>query len=169
MSHSTEWIDYVDKHDQVVGSIIRENEDQIKNRYYVRAANGFIRNSKGQLWIPRRVASKKLSPLGLDISISGYVQKGEDYEQAFARELEEEVNLRISEVDAKEIGYFGPQDTLYAFTKVYEIHLETTPNYNTVDFCDSYWLYPEELYNLIQKGEKAKSDLPKLLKLCYLQ
>ncbi|MDJ0619946.1 MAG: hypothetical protein QNJ63_24935 [Calothrix sp. MO_192.B10] len=52
--------------------------------------------------------------------------------------------------------------------KVYEISTDITPNYNRDDFIESFWLKPRILFEQIQSGEPAKSDLPKLIYHFYL-
>src|SRR5689334_7806953 len=88
-----ELLDTVNEHDQVIGQVWRSEYHAQSARYTIRAVNAFVQNDKGQLWIPRRTATKKLLPLALDMSVSGCVSSGEDYEQAFAREAQEEINL----------------------------------------------------------------------------
>ena len=36
------------------------------------------------------------------------------------------------------------------------------------DFVEYYWLTPQEVLNKIDEGDKAKDDLPKLVKLFYM-
>ena len=50
---------------------------------------------------------------------------------------------------------------------VYEIITDETPNYNKDDFVEYFWLKPKELLKKIDKGEKTKDDLPKLIKIFY--
>src|SRR5437764_660506 len=92
-----EMLDLVDGTDTVIRSALR-SEVYAKSLKYLRAANAFIVNSRGELWIPRRVATKKIFPLCLDMSIAGHVSSGETYDETFARETMEEVNLDVTKV-----------------------------------------------------------------------
>ncbi|MBD3273325.1 NUDIX domain-containing protein [Candidatus Dependentiae bacterium] len=162
-----EYLDIVNELDNVTGFKLR-SDFYANGESNFRVINAFVKNSKGELWIPKRTASKKLFPLHLDVSVGGHVKSGESYGLAFERELAEELNININSVSHKEIGYFMPhKNSLSAFMKVYEISSNDNPNYNKEDFIDAFWIYPEDLMNLIKNGEKAKGDLPKLLNLCY--
>ncbi len=162
-----ELLDIVDSHDIVIGTELRSVVYQQKLRY-IRGVNAFIINDAGQLWIPRRTATKKLFPLALDTSIGGHVQSGESYDQAFERELFEEVGLKLSEVDCQIKAYLTPiEHNVSIFGHVYEIKTNITPSYNQDDFCEYFWLTPEELIQKIEAGEPAKSDLIKLVKILY--
>lgn len=132
--------------------------------------NAFVRNSKGELWIPRRASNKRIFPLHLDMSVGGHVESGETYEEAFKHELKEELNLDVGKVKLKFLGKLTPhQNKVSAFMKVYEIQLEKTPRYNKKDFVEGFWLKPKELLKRLKKGDKSKDDLPKLVRIFYLK
>jgi isopentenyl-diphosphate delta-isomerase len=163
-----ELLDIVNEQDQVIGQSYRSEVYAAKSVNF-RAINGFIINDEGQLWIPRRTLNKRLFPLCLDASVGGHVESGESYEQAFEREIAEELNLDIKNFDYSLKGYLTPyNDKVSAFMKVYEIKLNTEPNYNKNDFIESYWLYPHEVIERIKNGDKSKNDLPKLIEKFYL-
>lgn len=154
----------VDEHDNVIGSHFRDSESYLKKRNF-RVVNAFIQNSKGELWIPRRAAHKKLFPLALDVSIGGHVTYGESYEEALLKEAAEEVNLDLNKLAFEEIAYLNPHEyDLSAFMKVYLIKSDDAPNYNPEDFIEYYWLTPGELIRKIEDGDSGKSDLVKLIK-----
>jgi isopentenyl-diphosphate delta-isomerase len=52
--------------------------------------------------------------------------------------------------------------------QVYEISSNQTPEYNRDDFVESYWLYPQELLERLQNGDRSKHDLPRLVQRLYL-
>ena len=163
-----ELLDAVDNHDVVIGTQLRSEVRRL-NIHNFRAVNGFIENDQGQLWIPRRTATKTLFPLALDTSIGGHVQSGESYDQAFERELMEEVNLNLKETDCQVRAYLTPlEHRVSAFMTVYVIKSNTAPTYNPEDFCQYYWLTPAELIQKIKAGEPAKSDLIKLIEILYM-
>ena len=163
-----ELLDLVDENDQVIGQKKRSEiyKDNLTN---FRVINAFLINSKGQLWIPRRATNKRIFPLCLDMSIGGHVETGESYDDAFRRELKEELNLDSDYLSVKLLGNLTPEENnVSAFMNVYEIHYDQSPDYNNNDFIEYSWLFPGELIEKISKGEKAKSDLPKLVKFFYL-
>jgi len=164
-----ELLDMVDSNDNVIGSQWR-SEVYKEKRSNFRGIDGFIRNSKNQLWIPTRSANKKLFPLCLDASVGGHVQAGEPYEQAFIRELEEELNIKACDVNYRCIAQLQPHiHNVAAFMYVYEIFSDIVPSYNTDDFIDYEWLTPEELRYKIKHGTPAKDNLIKLIHFAYNQ
>ncbi len=162
-----ELLDIVNNHDIVIATELRSVVYQQKMRH-IRVVNAFIVNDKGQLWIPRRTATKELFPLGLDTSVGGHVQSSETYDQAFERELQEETGLILKESNCQVKAYLSPiEHNVSAFMTVYEIKSNQAPVYNPEDFCEYYWLTPAELIQKIEAGEPAKSDLIKLIKILY--
>ena len=123
-------------------------------------------NSNSQVWIPRRSATKKLFPLCLDASVGGHVAAGESYEQAFKRELQEELNLELSLVSHQIVAKLTPHEHgVSAYMHVYLITTDNEPAYNTNDFISAAWYEIAELQSIMQKGEPTKGDLPILINL----
>ncbi len=162
-----EYLDLVNIQDEVIGKKLRSAvyAEGLSN---FRVVNAFLVNLQGQLWIPRRSLNKRLFPGGFDMSMGGHVESGETYEQAFKRELVEELNIKADKISWKLLGYLTPQDGVSAFMKVYEISANTTPQYNCSDFTESFWITPIELIKRIEAGESSKSDLPILVRKFYV-
>ncbi|TSC62037.1 MAG: NUDIX hydrolase [Parcubacteria group bacterium Athens0416_74] len=167
MQDEDEWLDLVDENDVVVSKKLRSEVHAEKLHNY-RAINLFIRNSKGELWIPRRTADKQLYPLGLDFSCAGHVESGHTYEQTLKKEAMEELNIDIDAVDVHVLGKTTPADDLSCFAMNYEIRSDDVPSYNPNDFVEYFWLTPEAVIERIEKGDSAKSGLPKLIRRYYL-
>jgi isopentenyl-diphosphate delta-isomerase len=158
-----ELLDLVDDADNVIGTVLR-SETMAKKLRNFRVINAFIRNDKGELWIPRRSASKRIFPLCLDISVGGHVGAGEPYDLAFERETEEEVGLKLADVSWRVLGHLSPvQHGVSAFMQVYEISHDAVPNYNRADFIEHWWLTPAQLATRIRGGDPAKGDLLQLV------
>lgn len=174
--HSPEMLDLVNERDEVVGTMER---DRIYERGLAnlrdeegisfRVIDAFIKNSEGKLFIPRRHPDKRLFPLRLDVSVGGHVTSGDSYDQTFAKEAEEELNLDVSKFSYKILGKMSPfTDGVSSFTMVYEIESDETPNYNPDDFIEHFWLTPLELMTRIESGDLGKGNLPKIVKRFYL-
>jgi isopentenyl-diphosphate delta-isomerase len=162
-----ELLDLVDENDNVIDKK-RRSEIYAQNLANFRVVNAFIINSKGEIWIPRRAANKRIFPLCLDMSMGGHVESGETYEDTLKRETQEELNIDIDQVDARLLGHLSPQkDGVSANMNVYEIKMDEVPNYNKNDFVECFWLTPRALCEKIANGEKTKGDLPKLVKIFY--
>jgi len=162
-----ELLDLVDENDNIVGTVMR-SEVYAKNINNVRVVNVFVVNSKGEIFFPRRAASKKSFPLCLDMSVGGHVGSGETYEDALKHETKDEINIDIEKVPYKFLEKLTPhENNVSAFMKVYEIQTDEVPEYNKEDFCEYFWLTPKEFFKRIKDGEKTKEDLPKLIKHFY--
>ncbi len=173
---TSEILDLVDEKDEVVGAIEREliyekglvnlrNEEGVS----FRVIDAFIKNTEGKLFIPRRHPDKRLFPLRLDVSVGGHVTSGDSYDETFAKESQEELNLDISSVSFRILGKMSPfTDGVSAFTTVYEIESDETPNYNPEDFIEHFWLTSFELMVRIEGGDLGKGNLPKIVKKFYL-
>lgn len=165
-----EILDLVDENDQVIGTIPRVEfysvEQAVNN---IRVVNAFIKNSRGELWIPKRTLSKKAFPGAYDFSVAGHVSSGETYEEAFFKEASEEINLDMNSVPYKEIGYFKDGERgLHCFMKVYEILTDESPDFNPEDFSEANWWTPEEV---LRQAETAafKNDTVALVRELYLK
>jgi isopentenyl-diphosphate delta-isomerase len=88
---SDEEFDVVDQHDRVIGQATRS--DVHAHRWLHRAVHIFVFNTRGELLIHQRSATKDECPLKFTSSASGHVHAGEDYEPAAIRELKEELSL----------------------------------------------------------------------------
>lgn len=162
-----EYLDLVDENDLVIGKK-RRSEVYAENLSNFRVINAFVVNPKGEIWIPRRAANKRLFPLCLDMSVGGHVESGEIYEQALKRETQEELNIDTDKVMVKFLGHLTPyKDKVSAFMNVYEIKVDEAPNYNKNDFTEYFWLTPKAFFERVTQGDKAKSDLPKLIERFY--
>lgn len=154
-----ELLDLVDEHDHVIGALERSKvyEQKLSN---FRVIDAFLMNPQGQLWIPRRSAHKRLCPLQLDVGVGGHVSSGETYDQAFARELMEEVRLDVTKLTYHALGTMTPaQHGVTAFLKVYKVVVSEAPLFNPDDFIEYFWLTPEQLVKKVADGDKAKSDV----------
>lgn len=155
-----EWLDLVDADDEVIGRMLR-SEVGARRLHNFRVVNAFIVNRHGELWIPRRTAHKRIFPNALDMSMGGHVESGETYDEAFARETLEELNIDVASADVRMIGKFTPlTHRLNAFMQLYVIRSDVAPNYNPNDFSEAFWLSPEKLLAWIEGGEPCKGDLP---------
>ncbi|MEK7193387.1 MAG: NUDIX hydrolase [Patescibacteria group bacterium] len=167
--HNTvdEYLDLVDENDNIVGKK-RRSEIYAEHLTNFRVVNVFIMNSKGEIWIPRRTANKRIFPLCLDMSMGGHVESGETYEDALGREAQEELNIDISRVSPRFLGHLTPhKDGVSAYMKVYEIKMDAAPDYNKNDFAEYFWFTPRTVLEHIEQGDQAKEDLPKLIKIFY--
>ena len=167
MHQNDEWLDLVDAEDRVIGKRLR-SDIYAEGSHNYRVINAFIVNAHGELWIPRRTAEKKICPSCLDMSVGGHVESGEGYDDALRRETMEEISVDLTKVPYRLLGHLTPEkDGVYCFMQVYEIASDTAPAYNPIDFVGYEWIAPRALLERITNGEKAKDDLPVLVRHFY--
>lgn len=158
-----EILDIVTPEDVVIGAQPKTAIYEQKLNSF-RVINGFVINSSGQLWIPRRHERKKLFPAHLDSSVGGHVKSGESYNDAFARETQEELGIDVHMATCKTLCRLTPQTHgTSAFMWVYGIFQDQAPDYNKEDFTEYYWLSATDFFQKLQQGDKAKGDLPILV------
>lgn len=116
MNENDELLDLVDIDDIVVGTVRRE--DMVKVGYkstqgYVRFAEAFLLNGKGEIWVPIRGMHKAIAPGGCDFSVAEHVLSGESYEQAIERAFLEEAGMKVDYAALIPIGKLSPTDSPY--------------------------------------------------------
>jgi isopentenyldiphosphate isomerase len=162
-----EMLDLVDDNDVVIGKASRV-EIYAKHLSNFRGVSGFIKNSRGELWIPLRIASKAIFPSCLDMSVAGHVESGETYAEAFKREAKEELNINVDDMSFRLLGKLNPrEDGISHWDQCYEIESDEEPHFNHDDFVSAKWYLPKDLLAAIAAGEKCKSDLPILVRHFY--
>ncbi len=88
---SEELFDVVDADDRVIG--VAPRSEVHARLWWHRAVHVFVLNSRGELLIHRRSASKDQYPRCWTSSASGHLAAGEDYAPAAVRELQEELGI----------------------------------------------------------------------------
>ena len=125
---------------------------------YIRATDMFIRNSHGEVWIPKRTAHKTIAPNGLDYSCGGHVSSGDGYDDTMVREMEEELNFTPDPARLRFIAKMPPTSTPY-FRAIYIYDSDETPQFNPDDFVSAEWMAPKELLELLASGVAAKGSI----------
>lgn len=168
-NYAEEILDLVDGNDQVIGTISHEEAFNLPKDggKYLRAAHALIVNSKGQIWIPRRTAAKRIKPGGLDHSVAEHVASGEDYLTAIVRGFEEELHLQSKPEVFIETGKTFPEPGGIPYISVdYVVFSDTTPeDYSRDDFDSAEWIDPTTLLQRLDNGEVAKEDLANSVRL----
>lgn len=120
---SEEIFDVVDAEDRVIGQAPRSQVHA--ERWLHRAVHIFVLNSRGELLIHQRTATKDECPLKYTSSASGHLHAGEDYDTAARRELEEELSLH-SPVEFLVKLPAGPE-TSYEHSALYRTVTDESP------------------------------------------
>ena len=130
-----------------------------------------IRRSDGTIFTPRRAKHKSKFPNGLDFSVCGHVQSGESYKEAIARETLEELGITVSNHVLKILGKLSPFDypELHSMSMGYELILDETPPINPKEWCEYFYLAPEELITKLSLPEEShtKKDIAWIIRHFY--
>lgn len=90
-------LDVVDERGRTVGTAPRgrcHSDPALAHR----AVHVFVRGSDGSLFLQKRARTKRIQPGRWDTSVGGHLVPGEGYEGAAARELLEELGVRLADV-----------------------------------------------------------------------
>lgn len=155
-----EMLDIVDGFDTVIGTVNRKDYTTFleQKQGYIRAAELFIMNQAGELWIPVRTADKTIVPNGFDYSAGGHVGAGEGYLETIIRETKEETNLDVAAANLEFVAKLKSESIRY-IRSLYLLRSEETPHFNPHDFVSAEWLKPTELIARIDAGHPTKTNL----------
>jgi isopentenyldiphosphate isomerase len=92
MGNQDELVTIVDERNKVVGAVPRQ--EMRAGRLLHRATYVLVFNSRGELYLQKRTASKDIFPSCYDVAAGGVVLSGESYEDGAVRELEEELGIK---------------------------------------------------------------------------
>lgn len=118
---------------------------------YNTAVSMIVRNRKGDKVLLIRQYSRPFYVL-----TAGYVNKGEDAEDAAVREVSEELGLTVDSVHFNRSHYFAPSNTLMLNFTVTVLEDSASPNWE----IDSWqWFSNEEARKQIKPGSLAEAFL----------
>ncbi|MBD0741687.1 NUDIX hydrolase [Streptomyces sp. CBMA152] len=89
----SELVEHVDEHDRVLGVV--ERDEAVRENWLHRIAATICRDRDGRIAVLRRTETLSQFPGYYDVLVGGAVNVGESYEAAAARELAEELGVRV--------------------------------------------------------------------------
>lgn len=169
-TYQDELLDLVDRDDRAVCTMPRTQVYEKNLCAQMRSVWLMIKNTQGQLWIPRRSLTATRLPGYLDGSVCGHVQAGESYQQALVRETLEEVGIDISQASYRYLGKLTPHEHgSFCFAAVYEYELDEPPvNWNRADIAEWYWMTPEEIVHRHAQRDNVKDTLSLVVQHFYM-
>ncbi|MBW2977696.1 NUDIX domain-containing protein [Candidatus Woesearchaeota archaeon] len=153
---------HVDDQDNVIGKV--DHNDVIEKGVLNRGVGVVVFNSKGEIFVHQRSHNKKIFPGYYDYAFGGSVIVGESYEQAAARELEEETG--ISNVEIKPLIDFNwRSDTLNYNAQVFYCLWDGEINIQKEEIEKGFFVSLEEFEKML-KTEKFCDDMVEMWKKC---
>jgi 16S rRNA (adenine1518-N6/adenine1519-N6)-dimethyltransferase len=141
--HMEDIFDIVDVNDEVIGSAPRSEVHAKGQRH--RAVHIFVFNSKGEILLQLRSASKDKHPGTWDTSCCGHVDSGETYDIAAGREFQEELGPKTLP-EFKSIGKCDPtEQTGQEFVTVYTCHCEGPFTSCPKEIDQLRWISPTDM------------------------
>lgn len=160
MSHqgsTEELFDVVDQADHVLRQAPRSQVHAQK--WLHRASHIFVFNSRGELLVHRRSATKDECPLMFTSSASGHLAAGEGYEVAAIRELEEELGLR-SPIEFLTVLPANGAATSYEHSGLFRTTTDAVPTFDPEEIESGEYLPLEVIHQRV-------SDNPELFTPCF--
>lgn len=147
MSVSEELFDVVDAEDRVIEQLPRSVVHARKLLH--RAVSIFVFNSRGELLVHQRSATKDEFPLKYTSSASGHVTAGESYDETAPRELHEELGLFVPvQFLAK---FAASPETANEHTVLYKAVTDAPPVPDPGEICGVAWWDVKELGERIRE------------------
>lgn len=145
--------DVVDENDLVIGQAPRSEVHARKLLH--RAVHIFVFNSRGEMLIHLRSATKDESPNTWTSSASGHLSAGEDYDETAHRELQEEVGL------AGELEFLqkfpASAETSWEHTALYRLFSDDEPTFDPVEIATGEYLSLDEIDRRIAAARESFS------------
>ncbi len=93
-----EIFDVVDEDDRIIGEAAREQVHGNPELIH-RVVHVLVFNSNKELYLQKRDMNKDVQPGKWDTSVGGHVDKGESYQDAAVREMEEELGIKGAQLN----------------------------------------------------------------------
>lgn len=161
-----ELFDVVDQADRVLRQAPRSQVHA--NKWLHRASHIFVFNSRGELLIHRRSATKDECPLMFTSSASGHLAAGEGYEVAAVRELEEELGLR-SPIEFLTVLPADGAGTSYEHSGLFRTTTDAVPTFDPGEIESGEYLALDVIHQRVSRNPELFTPCFRALFAWYLQ
>lgn len=147
------FVDVVDEGDNRIGQISEEEAATTRDKI-TRAIAVFVLNPRGEIFLQKRSRKKIKNPLYWTASVSGYVDVGESYLDAAARETREELGIEVEPLDLEFLEKVFLRADSPQFVHVYRLSWDgpISPDSSEIDSGKFFSLY--DIKKMIAQGEK---------------
>ena len=147
MQNPDELFDIVDARDRVIGHATRRQVHARGRRH--RAVHVLLFDNTGNLFVQKRSGTKDTFPGCHDSSVSGHLERGETYEAAALRELNEELNLEIPRrFLRRHFKIPACKETGWEFIWIYSVHGDYRPRVNRDEIESGQFLTRDQAESL---------------------
>ncbi len=143
-----EVLDIVDENDNVIGTATKDHI--LKQNLIHRGVVIFIFNSKGEIFVHKRTADKKIYPNMWSMTCGGSAVSGEDFLEAAKRETTEETGVKNPKLEFLFMDrYRSKLDNVIA--DVYKLKFDGNIKIEKKEIEKGFFISVEELKELIKK------------------
>lgn len=140
---SEEIFDIVNERDEVIG---RAPRSVVHARGLLhRAVHVLVFNARGEVFLQKRSMTKDRQPGVWDSSSSGHVDSGEDYDACAARELREEIGLKVTPSPERLFKIDACEATDAEFVWVYRCESEGPFTLHLDEIEEGGWFAPAQV------------------------
>ncbi len=154
-----EIFDVVNDRDEVIGQLPRREVHRQGLRH--RAVHVLIYNSKGEIFLQKRSASKDTFPRRWDSSAAGHLNPGEEYDACAMREVREELGFQMPSVPERILRLEACSQTGQEFVWVYRCEAQGPFDLDAEEVETGDWFAPEYVTRWIR--EKPGDFAPALI------
>jgi isopentenyldiphosphate isomerase len=155
LSPSSELVDHLDEHGDIVGAVTRK-EMRARNLRHRAVATAVI-SSRNELLVHRRADWKDLWPARWDLAFSGVVVAGEAWEDAAARELFEEAGVHAP------LEYLGEEsyedDRVREVARVYLARCDGPFHHTDGEVTETAWVPLQHLCGWVSRHELCPDNV----------
>jgi isopentenyl-diphosphate delta-isomerase type 1 len=158
-----EIFDVVNDRDEVIGQATRceVHERGLKHR----AAHVLLFNPKGELFVQKRSDTKDTFPGRYDSSASGHLDTCETYDACAARELHEELGIRVLRQELVRLFKINAcQETGWEFVWVYTLRGDYAPHVNPSEIeAGEFWNLARVRAEMAEQPERFAPSFRRIL------
>jgi isopentenyldiphosphate isomerase/NTP pyrophosphatase (non-canonical NTP hydrolase) len=143
-----EYVWYVDEDDNEIGRVSRK--DSVTRNLWHRGTGIIVLNSKGEILVHQRTASKDRFPEFFDMFFGGNVTYGETYEENAERELFEEAGIKDIELEHLFKNKFESEDTK-CHNEIYRVVSDGPFEFQKEEVQKAFFVSTDDLLKVLKK------------------